>query len=82
MENPKKGVEGLLCKSSPFRSLKTSQRFKGMLPLGCLPLRGRERVTLLTAAEYKQMIRKICSVENLYPDKLYKPVKVSENDLA
>ena len=30
-----------------------------MLPLGCLPLWGREGVTILTAAEYKQMIRKI-----------------------
>jgi hypothetical protein len=32
---------------------------KGMLPLGCLPRWGREGVTLLTAGEYKQMIRKI-----------------------
>jgi hypothetical protein len=32
---------------------------KGTLPLGCLPRWGREGVTLLTAGEYKQMIRKI-----------------------
>jgi hypothetical protein len=31
---------------------------KGMLPVGCLPLWGREGVTLPTAAEYKHMIRK------------------------
>ena len=36
----KNGVEDLLCKSSPLRGLKTSQRFKGMHPLGCLPLWG------------------------------------------
>jgi hypothetical protein len=31
---------------------------KGMLPLGCFPLRGRERVTLLTAAEGIRAIEK------------------------
>ena len=38
-ENPakKQGVEDLLRKSSPLRGLKTSQGFKGMFPLGCLP---------------------------------------------
>jgi len=60
MKNPEKtGVEDLLRKSSLLRGLKTSHRFKGMLPLGCLPHWGREGVTLLTAAEYKIMIRKI-----------------------
>jgi hypothetical protein len=31
---------------------------KGMLPLGCLPLWGRERVTLLAAAENKRITGK------------------------
>jgi hypothetical protein len=28
------------------------------------------------------LIKNFCSVENLGPDKLYEPVKVSENNLA
>jgi hypothetical protein len=60
-ENPaeKRGVEDLLCKSSPLRGLKTFQRFKGTRSekmhehLLCLTRWGREGVTLLTAGEYK-----------------------------
>jgi len=57
-ENPaENGVADLLCKSSPLRGLKTSQRFKGMLPLRCLPLWGREGVTLITIEDIKRITR-------------------------
>jgi|SRR5208337_4775241 len=54
MKNPRKnGVEDLLCKSSPLRSLKTSQRFKGILPWDdrvVIRLRNREECIRIFAA--------------------------------
>jgi hypothetical protein len=52
---------------------------KGMLPLGCLPLWGREGITLLSAAENKRITGKRGFQQSRDNTKNFYRIKITEN---